>query len=328
MRPHASSAFLVLVLVAACARGTPIPTATATPTATAIAAAHAVASGEASLARNARCEVCHAEIAREWRGSLHQLSGVHPVYRRAFAREPLAFCTRCHAPEAAPDAPDSPEAAAGAACVTCHRVTDGGAPGRMTTAPCATCHEFPFEDGTGKMQLTSTEHRASKNAATSCEACHMTRIAAPTSTATSTATARRSHAFAASRDPAMLRRAARITARRDGGAIVVRFEPAEIGHALPTGDIFRRLRVAVQARGDGATKRELLLGRKTKQGPDRDDRPFRDGRPAEVRLPFDAPGRPVAWRVVYERVDHPRSLDEADAAIDGAIELASGELAP
>lgn len=134
----------------------------------------------------------------------------------------------------------------------------------------------------------------------------------------------RSHRFSASRDPGVLRRAASITATRTSDAVIVALTPREIGHALPTGDIFRRLRVL--ASGAGVT-REVFLGRKTKLGADQDDRPFAGGgRRTDVSIPITAPGQPIAWRVVYERVEHPTSTDETNAVIDGAIELASGVL--
>src|SRR5262245_23511904 len=57
-------------------------------------------------AENQACEGCHAEIAAEWRGSLHHRAWDDPVFLTAYAIEPLAFCRGCHAPEAIPtDAP-------------------------------------------------------------------------------------------------------------------------------------------------------------------------------------------------------------------------------
>src|SRR4051812_1823961 len=50
------------------------------------------------VARNAACAGCHVEIAAEWEASLHHASATDPLYLRAFALEPLAFCRECHAP--------------------------------------------------------------------------------------------------------------------------------------------------------------------------------------------------------------------------------------
>jgi hypothetical protein len=267
-------------------------------------AAHASVTGSPA-ARNAACASCHEDIAREWRASLHRQSAVDPVYRRAFAREPLAFCSACHDPLSDP--------ALGTGCISCH---DGhGAP--MRARPCADCHDFASPDGHDKMQLTSTEHRASVHAASSCASCHMPRAA----------DGHPSHAFHASRAPDLLRRAATITATRTDQAVIVTFAARDVGHALPTGDIFRRLRIEVVAAGEGGPRSERILGRKTKLGDDQDDRPFAaGGARASVAVPIAAPGRPLAWRVLYERAEHPISPDEREAVIEGSVELAAGTL--
>ena len=44
-----------------------------------------------------------------------------------------------------------------------------------------------------------------------------------------------------------------------------------------------------------------------------------------LRVPGSA-GAPVRWWVAYQRVAHQRSFDEADAVIDGELELAAGVL--
>src|ERR1700727_480519 len=59
-----------------------------------------VASGRAE--RNATCEGCHAEIAAEWRASMHHHAFDDPQFARPLAIEPLPFCRGCHAPEADP----------------------------------------------------------------------------------------------------------------------------------------------------------------------------------------------------------------------------------
>ena len=57
---------------------------------------------------NAACEKCHADIAAEWRGSMHQQAWIDPVFQEAYDIGPLAFCRGCHAPEA--DAESMPSA--------------------------------------------------------------------------------------------------------------------------------------------------------------------------------------------------------------------------
>ncbi len=298
------------------------------------------ASGHDPVGANGRCEACHDEIAAEWRVSLHRGSHADPVYQRAFAREPLPFCTECHAPEADPrDNGPSARHALGVGCVTCHAMGSGhpsagaSAGAGKSASACARCHEFSFPGSGEAMQLTVREHHASARAALPCASCHMPKVTAP-----GAQRGHASHRFDASRDPAMIRSAARITVTRRGPKVRFTFTPDRAGHAFPTGDLFRRLRLVVATKApkepDVPVHVEAFLGRKTKRPDplgsgtvnDADDRPFIDGRPSMAELLVgDAPG-PLVWRVVYERVEHPRSLDEADAVVEGAIDVAGGTL--
>jgi hypothetical protein len=297
MRSSVPYSTLTLIGLAACAGGAVHERSPPTET------THATVVGS-PMERNAKCESCHPTIAREWRASLHQQSATDPVYARAFAREPLPFCSGCHDPHA--------DSSLGTACVSCHDTKTAS----MRARPCADCHEFPFPDGTGKMQLTATEHAASVHASRSCVNCHMP-----------VTNGHASHRFPASRDPTMLRRAASITSSRSSDGVRITFSVRDVGHALPTGDIFRRLQIEVAVPGEDGSRRRVFLGRKTKLGEAHDDRPFVDGaQHAEVRVPIVAPGKPLVWRVLYERVEHPTSVDESEAEIEGCIELAAGTL--
>jgi hypothetical protein len=199
---------------------------------------------------------------------------------------------------------------------------------------CARCHEFAFPASRGaeerdKMQATITEHARSSASGVACAGCHMR--AAPSG--------RRSHVFAASRDPSALAAAVRIAASREGASRVrVVLSPSGAGHAFPTGDLFRRVEVLAEIDGPD----HVSLGRdvrylarhfdlKTKTAGRRlvrDDR-VRD-RPVEVELDLGAAaaGRPIAYRVAYQRVDHPNGIDEEDAQVDGEIVLAEGVFTP
>src|SRR5688572_209175 len=118
--------------------------------------------GHDPAAENARCAECHTEIAAEWKGSLHQEAWTDPVFQKAYAIEPVAFCRSCHAPES--DSANAPTAGAqevGVGCTTCH-VQDGeivgvrglAADGEQhavraderlgTKQACASCHQFDF----------------------------------------------------------------------------------------------------------------------------------------------------------------------------------------
>jgi hypothetical protein len=302
------------------------------------------------LSLNAECERCHDKAAAEHRGSLHAVAHTDQSFVRAFRREPLAFCTRCHAPEADPEEAiglsgsfeTRPALAAGVACVSCHlrgdvvlaaprravAVQGAPAPHALRRDPkfagveaCASCHEFDFPDRNEPMQLTVSEHRASPFARTPCAGCHMPAAA---------------HGFAASRDPDMLRRAARVTASRHDRVLRLEIRPAKIGHAFPTGDLFRRLRVvasAVDQQGRMIRRQERILSRKTKLSSfvrgashEIDDRPFVDGKVLRVELDLAAPPAEIRWQLVYERVAHPLSLDESQGVVEGGVVIDSGVL--
>src|SRR5258708_25283254 len=86
--------------------------------------------GDAIL-RNAECERCHADEAREWRGSMHRMAHYDPAYQRAPALEPLPLSPGCHAPAVDPT-PDRAPARPGplrAAPASCH------SPHRTATVP-------------------------------------------------------------------------------------------------------------------------------------------------------------------------------------------------
>jgi hypothetical protein len=149
---------------------------------------------------------------------------------------------------------------------------------------------------------------------------------------------RRSHRFSGGHDAAFVRSALTATARRDGRTLAVSLAPIGVGHALPTGDLFRRLIVeAVGTRADGRPVRVVRALQRhfemEQQLPGawvliaaRDDR-LRA--PQVVRLDLDemSLSQPVRWRVFYQRVAHPVAGEQPDAAVlDGEIVLAAGRL--
>jgi hypothetical protein len=311
-----------------------------------------------AAAENARCEGCHAAIAAEWRASLHRQAHTDPAYQRALAVEPLAFCRACHAPEADPAGdPPADLGALGVGCVSCHAAAGGvlaaprdGAPAAphavvreaafAGAGACASCHEFSFPDPERRtrrelMQSTASEHRASPFAPAACAGCHMPVVQ------DGPGRAHRSHRFAASRDAGLLRAAVRVTAARAGdGEVEVRIAATGVGHAFPTGDLFRRIEVRAEAVGPEANviaEDRRYLARRFGKARGTDGHPIKvmigdarvpGGGEAAVRLSLGAAakGAPVAWRVAYQRVEHP--IDEAseDAVVEGEIEIASGVL--
>ncbi len=111
----------------------------------------------------------------------------------------------------------------------------------MTTRACDGCHEFTFPKREALMQKTVSEHTASPLRDVSCSSCH------------------RGHRFDVSRNVALLRAAITMRVVRSKEGIVVDLRTNGVGHAMPTGDLFRRLRVVVRT-NDGED--EVLLERR------------------------------------------------------------------
>lgn len=317
-------------------------------------------STEEAARLNRGCEGCHVAIADEWRESWHARSQTDAAYQRAYALEPLQFCQGCHAPEADPSRP-VPELAAqlGVGCVTCHVVagqvlaasrSDAREPirGAKTTphpvlrdarldgtAACSGCHEFEFPDRTARrvpelMQSTVTEHARSGQSEQACATCHMPLT-------TEGAVPHRSHAFRGGHDDALVKSAVDVRAERRPDGARITLTPRELGHAFPTGDLFRRLEVSAEAIGPEwqvVARARRYLTRHWQRQPSpfgvalrsatSDDRPL--GREAVIDLPLGATNLAIAWRVAYQRVEHPRSDDEHDSTVEGEIELGSGTL--
>ena len=297
------------------------------------------------LNRNASCVHCHPAEAAEWQSSRHRIAYTNGEFQRALAREPASgrsFCVRCHAPEAPTDGSASRAHEIGVACVTCHvplgpvlaapsRRPAARAPhGLLRTASfrtaeaCAGCHEFEFPgNGHGKMmQRTVTEHRESASADRGCAGCHMPTVGDGDDR-------HRSHSFPGGHDPELVRSALRIhAARPDPDLVRIELAPHDVTHAVPTGDLFRRLAVTVES---DDVKRVRYLGRHFVPAPRgrnevADNRVHLRPSVLEVVLPETAAGTEVRWSVRYERVAHFNGPDPEKATVDGFVLLAAGEL--
>lgn len=294
------------------------------------------AAGDDPAEANARCEACHTEIAAEWRGSLHQQAWQDPVFQKAYAIEPVAFCRGCHAPEA--DSGSYPSRAAqdvGIGCTTCHQqggevvgVRDlAGSPehhavqgdARLATkAACASCHQFDFPRSKGEaMQDTLGEHASSSLADVSCQSCHMAEVEG------ADGKKHRGHDFSVISDPSMLARAVSAVARRgEGGELLLELEGREVGHAFPTGDMFRRLELRAEALdaegnvvmtapsvflarrfGDVAGNVSTISSKRVEIADTRVPPPGRGVRKAVLRFPAPTTRLSVRWVVAYQRMD-------------------------
>jgi len=316
---------------------------------------------------NLKCEGCHVEDAREWRASQHARSDSDPVYRRALAIEPLAFCRGCHAPEVSPEAARA-VSQIGVGCVTCHVTTTGSHGTLAATTPsamrgpsphpvirsavfsgdgaCSSCHEFDFPTGPSgahgpgmgaraRMQSTVSEHAASPLHDVPCANCHMPWTGDGT-------TRHRDHRFIASGDPSVLRSAVTVHAERTTDeSITITLETAAVGHAFPTGDLFRRVLVTAEAIDDewavhGEATQALhrrfrtitLASGALGRVPVGDDRVLPEApRRVVLDLGVAAHGRAITWRVEYQRVEHPLDQErDLEAVVAESTLVASGTL--
>lgn len=325
LRSRAPTVAMVLAVVLASAAGAAADG--AAPLALPRPGPHARPQGFDPVEQNARCEECHADIAAEWRASQHRTAWSDPVFQAAYAVERETFCRDCHAPEY--DSNNQSARHLGVGCVTCHvqgetkssivgaralaetddRHAVAGDARMANRNACAACHQFEFlKPQDAAMQSTLEEHADSPYAAVSCQSCHMPK------TKGAAGTAHKSHRFRVQGDRDLLRAALEITPERaDQRTFVLALRANKVGHAVPTGDMFRR--IEVRARLDaGPSARSVVLARRfritpTDRGPTRiqvgDDRVPANGdvRRVELRFPEEIAGRDVLWQVVYQRMD-------------------------
>jgi hypothetical protein len=126
------------------------------------------------------------------------------------------------------------------------------------------------------------------------------------------------------------------SATRDAGQLVIEIEPRTLGHAFPTGDLFRRLVARVRSE-DGSWSERRFLARRFDlhriAGPPvkvevADDRV--GVRPGPTRVVFELPAsvdeQALRWSVTYERVLETPIGASADAEVWDQRELATGVL--
>lgn len=261
----------------------------------------------------------------------------------------MAFCRGCHAPLG--DVTRSPDAVArdeGVSCALCHdearrhveaRGRARADSARAPVAMCEGCHQFnfPVDRGEGRalyvtdrpMQNTVGEWRRA-SARGDCVGCHMPRG---------------DHRVRGVEDRAFVASGARVEvrARRDGGVWRVRATagPGVIGHAFPTGDLYRQARLVLWVEGheDDAKVRvfarhfeerpvvdergETLLARQERY----DARIAPPGPEAEDLVEFEVPARGRAalrWRFEHWRTSPEVARRQGLDARDVRMTLAEG----
>jgi hypothetical protein len=270
------------------------------------------------------CAPCHAEVVAAWRQSAHADAFANSLFAASFKYERRAWCVSCHAP--------LPEQAAGrlrdegVGCAACH--VRGGAilAARPATAEaekahpivveprlaqaelCAGCHQFnwpitmdPLRYGPNPMQNTVAEWQATARAET-CVDCHMTS----------------GHRMPGGHDGDRVARALDVAVVARPSQVRVRLRSHGVGHALPTGDPFRRLVVQLCAAPScEPVLREVFFGRRFDAKHDGKlvlDTTVPPG--GERVLDVAKPAGARYWRLVYRyaAIGTERDLDEDERA--------------
>lgn len=343
MKPRTSSRWAAIALLAAgCGgdEGLQEPP----PTAPSSADAGAAATGDPAVDD---CTRCHEEVTAEWSASAHRAAFTNDLFQNEWRLHEDPWCVRCHAPAADPNAPSGDAAADGISCAVCHVVdgaivsarASGQAPHEVrvdpafgTEAQCAKCHSVAFPPSVRvapgqALQDTITEWERS-GAPGPCQDCHMPVVAS--------AAPHRSHEFPGGRDEALLSRSISVTAsaRCVNGArtrVQLRLESGEVGHDVPTGDVFRRLEVSAALRSRPASRAFENLERRFAVGRDGLVRQVADDRvpvggAREVVLFLSGCDETVDWSVDWLALD-PKVADErAIAESDARRPIARGRI--
>ncbi len=175
------------------------------------------------------------------------------------------------------------------------------------------------------MQKTETEHQRSAFSEVSCASCHMSSAVK--------GTPHRDHSFTVPTE--MIARAlVADVARAAPTRMAFRLKPGRVGHALPTGDLFRRLVVTVDAKDEqgrvvSRARRYLARHFAQKQMPGgsharvdfRDDRVGADLEPCFELDVGRGSHRTYEIEIAYERVLQPRSQREDDAVVEAHVPI-------
>lgn len=312
------------------------------------AAAALSAPGSADPPRHARseasdCASCHAQVASEWRASLHRQSFSDPLFQAGYRVDHRAFCRECHAPrsEGADPRPGTAAHDEGITCTECH-TPRGAHPSAQPASDfgeraCGSCHQFHFPrqasraaiDASAWMQRTVDEHRES-GATESCADCHMPR-----------AGGRASHAFnvGASHIAGAIAIEGELVAHPRSTEVVVRLSAVRAGHAVPTGDVLRALELSVwpASAPERIQRRELTRVFGTSLGFDpadgitartieREDTRIPPRGERVERFAFDEETREVRYRLDYLHVSRRQAALQGVGDDDNRLTVAEGVL--
>ncbi len=237
---------------------------------------------EGNLESSKDCGVCHKEIYAEWETTRHKVAFTNELYRESHEREPLTWCVNCHAPmmkangdlEKIEDRVFKEE---GISCIVCHKRGDKILTARIPSKPqehkyievkemrrsefCENCHQFNFPVGTGNvphknfkysaqpMQNTFTEWQMSYfYGKETCQDCHM-----------KPKDGYKTHSFPGGHNRDYLENTFSVNLEKISNSDVKLTVTAKrLGHAFPTGDLFRTLIIKLLDKKNQEIKRIVL----------------------------------------------------------------------
>ncbi|MFT3709996.1 MAG: hypothetical protein QM817_20380 [Archangium sp.] len=210
-------------------------------------------------ATSAWCGSCHVSQFEQWRTSMHAQAATNRWYVANRSQWPLKWCNECHLPLAREEE--------GVGCASCHvekkvvlttlAPTPKGllahaekkSPPLATEAACEHCHQFNMPVGQGEpekytqlaFQNTIAEWKA-WGASRPCTSCHLPKG---------------DHSMTGSHDRERLERGLAVSVISKGKEEVeITLLGRKAGHAVPTGDAFRVVRVEIYDAGGMLVARE------------------------------------------------------------------------
>ena len=199
------------------------------------------------------CTGCHVQQTNHWKESRHAVSWRNDIFQKAYRVARFAsWCADCHRP---PHEGVDAQSQEGVTCQNCHErdgvvstanPSPGWAPHPLqydaslgTSEFCARCHQFqlPMEHpmySEVAVQNTYQEWLDSGRSET-CQNCHMDSFG---------------HRFPGAHDAEFLQKSILVSQTEEGDTQNVSITIENVGHAVPTGDAFRRLEWRVCADPD------------------------------------------------------------------------------
>ncbi|MDF3821323.1 multiheme c-type cytochrome [Leptospira sp. 96542] len=228
------------------------------------------------------CKGCHKQIYTNWFSSRHRQSHSNRLYQFSFSKEPMDWCENCHAPlrDSMNGQKIHPEE--GISCITCHlrnqEIIVTNLPELKETLVhtykviqdfnssklCESCHDFNFptwesiksskqtiEYSRVSMQGTASEWLTSgMNHESDCIDCHLL------------PGTKNSHKFPGGHSLKELKDSFTITGRYlSGNTLQINIQSSRIGHAFPTGDLFRALNLKVYG-SNGNLLKQFTMSKK------------------------------------------------------------------